>query len=253
VLPIDRVYVLHYVCATRRRRFQEEQLPLLGRPVTWVEGCDRRQLLHSVKDEHHCSSAGAGEVVHTGATPFLPPVLKLYAALLDVANRGLQVALVLEDDARFSTASMDTVASALRRLQMSARYLGNWTMLSLGAYNAAGTDNGLPPGLHPSYATTPGARPGGSLPAIAQAISKAGAWHILAHAFPIRANIDLALSHEALPTASPGRTWYLKGLPGVHNWSYAVTPAGSTLGAERSTTSSTTTSTNAPSCVAHSM
>ena len=30
VLPVDRVYVLHYRCATKRREFQEAQLPLLG-------------------------------------------------------------------------------------------------------------------------------------------------------------------------------------------------------------------------------
>eukprot|EP00966_Prymnesium_polylepis_P207693 4810938-Prymnesium_polylepis.1 len=110
-------------------------------------------------------------------------------------------------------------------------------MLSIGSYNVAGSDNGLAPGLHPSYASTPGARAGGVLPAIAQVISNVGAKHLLSQAFPIRANIDLTLSHVALPTATPGSTWYLKGDLPRQNWSYVVTPAGAALGsAEHSMT-----------------
>ncbi|KAL1500714.1 hypothetical protein AB1Y20_013360 [Prymnesium parvum] len=230
-LPLARVYVLHYTCARARRRLQQSQLPRLGLPLTWVERCDRL----SPADEQ-CALRPSAAPRHASAKPFLPPVLKLYTALRDMLSRGIEAALILEDDAKINFQALDSVGHALRRLALASALMGNWTLLSLGSYNAAGTDNGLPAGLHRSHAAVPGARRGGVMPAIAQAISLAGARHILAHAFPIEANIDILLSDEALSTASPGTTWYLKGLPG-YNWTYAVTPAGSSLGTERSTAS----------------
>lgn len=125
-------------------------------PVTWVEGCDRRDLS---KADEHCvlrvagrartadgvqatngvrtpdvaratgtwaterGSEGAKAHFPTGGSsrrgrgsaelaggssrrgrgppPFVPAVLKLYAALSDMVVRGLSVAMVIEDDAKF--------------------------------------------------------------------------------------------------------------------------------------------------------
>lgn len=55
-LDVERVYLLHYTCATRRRDFQLGQLTLLGLPVSWVEGCDERDLSKADKE---CVSRGA--------------------------------------------------------------------------------------------------------------------------------------------------------------------------------------------------
>lgn len=54
---------------------------------------------------------------------------------------GLDSALVLEDDAIIHAQALDAVSGALHRLGMASGRLGNWTLLSLGAYNSAGASS----------------------------------------------------------------------------------------------------------------
>jgi hypothetical protein len=163
-----------------------------------------------------CSSVN---VTSQAYTAFLSPVAKLLLALRHQLDHNWRAALILEDDAivDVGSATMQALSAALDKLE---REHAGWHTLSVGGF---GGSSRLPRGLRTLH-------PFMIMPAIGTVITYTGAEHILSNAVPVRANVDMTLSFEGLPTVAPrGKGWYLLGRAHRDNFTFVVRPGGAAV------------------------
>ncbi|KAL1522811.1 hypothetical protein AB1Y20_017781 [Prymnesium parvum] len=176
---VQQSYLIHYTRNTRRKRFQLQQLPLLGVELSIVTGYDAEQMTPHLR---RCLLPANSSL----ALAYASQTLKLYVALYDMLSRCYRTVLVFEDDAVLRYEYLHSLALALGPMTH-----GVYSLLFAGSYSVNGVDLN-PVGLRPRSSS---ARR--FMPAIGVAIAAPAAAHVL-HSLPIEAAIDATLSDAAL-------------------------------------------------------
>jgi hypothetical protein len=207
LLAVDMAYVMHYRGNLRRLKFQREQLPKLGVPVSFVTGYDREDV-----DGHNRAcllttsrSQDARVNMHELDLAYTSQVIKLLAALYDMLRARHTVVLTLEDDAVIQLPNvrlLDEAAASLR---------GEFSIIFSGSYSTSGKDS-LIDGFYLKDRThVPDYRGDGRMmPAVGCVVTAAGARHMLSRAYPIRGPIDVFMSDAQVPSSPKRDVWVFK-------------------------------------------
>ena len=158
VLPQPAVYVLHAAHLTRRRASIEAQLKrLCAADVTWVLCCSKEQYEAELTDQqrfciHPCVADNFWNPTRKPiANGTISLAMKHKAAYIDMMDRNLSSALVLEDDAHLQPDIWGHLKSVRLPANATVYYVGSYTQNdnSFGA-GPPHSRHAMLPGQHPT-------------------------------------------------------------------------------------------------------